>query len=659
MCEERRVEIHICSTSIEAHRKQGMVNFKALQASQLGRAFRLLDKRVDVIFVAPKPLHEDILDYYSLIMQYRGVRNPAGRFQVVAPEIQGLTESLSLTQALLCSPKAMLRLRSLIGGRLALIVPDVVSNAELKLCATLDVPLLGAGPRHLDLLGSKSNAKRLVTVAELPAGPWAVDIHSEDEFYTSLSSLVVRHPEVRHWVFKIDDERSSRGHAYVDLAQLRSVAELLRNAQAKAASATDDMEQVQDALRKHLPRNVVICNRRAYIDFTAFLGEVKRVGMVIQAVPESLISQTSVHLQIDPDGSTSILGTSEAVCSQPFIHAASWYPHTRGSWEVLREVGMRMGTVLAGKGLVGFASVDVVFFENPDFDPILYADAAEELPPVIGLDSPTDVDQLTYDAPRSPSPQTGNVQDNDPFPPPPESQLALRSQESEPRDPVSLMLGNRTYASPLSRWACWVVDVDAFLTDEAVALFPLQFVAQARVDQSTGDLRLTAEAQTAQAESSGACPSRSTDEDDWKTRRWALVSHTAHTPAMDKMNYQSVFQAAKAKGVSFDLANNTGCVFAHLDVFSSLFSLLSIDRTPEDCARRLTSAIKEVFTEGGHSSWGQLSAHSNMSAPRDAPLPVNMDGDSQDGLTVSDVQMALRSLLRQFTERNARRSASH
>jgi hypothetical protein len=711
MRQQRRVEIHICSTSIVAHRRRGMINFKALQASQLGRAFRLLDRRIDVIFVAPRALHEDILDYYSKIMQYRGIRNPAGRFQVVAPEISGLTEDLSLTQALLCSPRALRRLRKLIGGRTALVVPDHVSHAELKLCATLDLPMLGAGPRNLALLSSKSNAKRLVSLAELPAGPWAVDIYDEDEFYASLSDLVVRHPEVRHWVFKIDDERSSRGHAYVDLAQLRSVAELLRSAQTNAArasaaaaaaatSAADtagnptsgaspsapghanaeasynvgDVEQVQHALRRHLPRKVVICNRRAYPDFTAWLSEASRVGMVIQAVPEGLLSQTSVHMQIDPDGSTCILGTSEAVCSQPFIRAASWYPHTRGSWEALREVGMRMGRVLAGKGLVGFASVDVVFFENPEFDAARFAEADRELTPaVIGTDTPVDPGQLLFDGLRSPSPDVSVTQDeevdqvrahSDTTISLPESrqadyELAMRlhdGAQKEPRDAVSLMLGNRMYASPLSRWACWIVDVDSHLTDEAVALFPLQFVAQVRVDQSTGDLRLTPEAQSAMAENSGA-PVIASEEDDGKTRRWALVSHAAYTPGMEKMSYQSLFQAAKMRGVSFDLFNNVGCVFPFLDVFNSLFSLLSIEKSAEACAKRLASAISAV-TEG-LGPRGQAGAHAKMSAPRDAPLPVSMEGDAQDSLTVSDVQMALRSLLRQFTERAAKRSASH
>lgn len=330
---------------------------------------------------------------------------------------------------------------------------------------------------------------------------------------------------------------------------------------------------------------------------------------------------------------------------------------------------MRMGRVLAGKGLVGFASIDVVFFENPEFDAARYAEADRDATPaVIGTDTPVDPGQLMFDGLRSPSPQISVGLDEEvdmraqseatislPESRQADYELAIRLSQKEPRDPVSMMLGNRMYASPLSRWACWVVDVDAYLTDEAQVLFPLQFVAQVRVDQATGDLKLIPDAQSAEAESSAqasrAAGATGEEDPDLKLRRWALVSHTAHTPGMEKMSYQSLFQAAKMRGVSFDLFNNVGCIFSFLDVFNSLFSLLSVEKNAEACAKRLASAISAI--NEGLPARGQ-----KMPAPRDAPLPVSMDGDAQDGLTMSDVQMALRSLLRQFTERSSRRSAS-
>ena len=44
------------------------------------------------------------------------------------------------------------------------------------------------------------------------------------------------------------------------------------------------------------------------------------------------------------------------------------YYHIVYSLEVLKETGVRAGRALSAKGLVGFASVDVVFFDNPAFD---------------------------------------------------------------------------------------------------------------------------------------------------------------------------------------------------------------------------------------------------------------------------------------------------
>ena len=340
----RRVEVHICSLTVNDDRRRSCEGFQALQCVQIARIFRLLDPKRDVIFVAPKLFHEDILDYYAKMMQLRGIRNPPGRFQVVVPENMGLHHSLSLTQGLLCSPKALKRIRQLIQGRQAYVVPEVVTHSELKVCAQLQLPLLGPGPKNMALLGSKSNAKKLCQLAELPIGPWAVDIYDEDEFFTALAGLVVKHPEVKTWLFKIDDERDSRGHAYIDLSKfpavgdslMRSVEALDRRGGGSSLLALEDHDgemgqshatlrphdeepgvvgtsatEVRAILQRHVPRKVVMCNRRAYPDFAAWMAEASRVGAVIQAVPDGIVSQTSVHIMINPDGGTEVLGTSE------------------------------------------------------------------------------------------------------------------------------------------------------------------------------------------------------------------------------------------------------------------------------------------------------------------------------------------------------------
>jgi len=382
-----------------------------------------------------------------------------------------------------------------------------------------------------------------------------------------------------------------------------------------------------------------------------------RVGATIQGVPEAIWCQTSVHLQIDPDGATNVLGSSETIACHPFTKAATWYPHVRGNWEVLKETALRMGRVLAGKGLVGFASVDVVFFENPEFDAARHSDCDREpTPAVIGGGTPVDPRQLMFGDMRSPSPALSHSDEGgEPFSYRPvleELPEAVRADyeialQAQARDPVSMMLGSRKYASPASRWACWIVDVDARLTDEAAALFPIQFVAQVRYDLNSGNLKLTPEAQAASADDADKSK---VDSQDSELCRWAMINHATHCPSMEKMSYQSLFQVAKMKGVSFDLFHNTGCIFNFLDVLHCFFSLLALDTAPEACAKRLAGAVSAI-AEG---TAPKAHSRAQVAAPRDAPVPTGYDGDPHDGLTVSDVQTALRSLLRQLADKTAK-----
>lgn len=686
----RRVEVHISSLTFSETRRQHIESYQALQAAQISRIFRLMDPKRDVIFVAPKQLHEDVLDYYAKIMQFRGIKNPPGRFQVVVPENMHLTHRLSLSQGLLCSPKALKRIKKLVSGRQAYIVPDVVSHTELKISAALNLPLFGAGPRNMALTASKSNGKKLAQLAELPIGPWAADIYDEDEFFTSLAGLVVKFPHIRTWLFKIDDERDSRGLAYVDVSKIREVSEAVRysghvaghsssasgggtaggggggaaeeqtpaavsrrEASEEPALVGSDATEVRHALRRFVPKRACLCNRGAYPDFGAWLAEATRVGCVIQAVPDSILAQTSVHVQIDPDGAVNVLGTSEAVTSQPFVRAASFFPHTRGNWEVLQEVGLRMGHVLAGKRVVGFASVDIVFFENPNFDPMHVGDEDREPTPiVIGGDTPVDPRHLMFSDLRSPSPaMSSDSQDRWPMPISlPESRqadydLAMQLKDLPPKpktnSAVSMVLGvsPNVGASPSSHFACWVVDVDARLTDEAASLFPLQFTAQLRLDSSTGHFRLTTAAQ--------AGDSVDAPEDDADARtRWALVSRIAAAPGLERMSHQALFQAAKMRGVSYDLFHNIGTIFTFLDVVHSLFSLLTVDRTPETCAKRLASGVSALMEGAAQSSSGKAGAKPKVSAPRELNPPES------DNLLITDVQVALRAVQKRWVEKS-------
>mmetsp|Transcript_25501 Transcript_25501/g.55857 ORF Transcript_25501/g.55857 Transcript_25501/m.55857 type:complete len:1098 (-) Transcript_25501:29-3322(-) len=641
--QRRLVEIHLCSIYIPPHRRACRQNLQAMQAAQLGRIFRVLDPQVDVVFVVPRRMHDEILEYYSAIMQFRGIRNPPGRLQIIVPDAGGtLPENLSLTQALLSSPKAMLKLKQLIAGQQAYVVPGAALRPETMLAAQLKIPLMGLPVGDGVVPHSKSTACRLVTLAGLPTGPSAGNLFTEDELYNSLTTLIVQHPEVNCWLMKLDDEREARGHAYLHVAQLRrlmDIAPKTSSSEQDEAPASLDPAVVQKTLRQHLEKKLVFCNRRAYADLREWLVEASQSGAMIQAVPDKVVATTSVHIQIEPDQSVTILGTSEVIHSQPFVTTASWYPATKGSWLVLQEVGQRMGNVLAGRGVLGFASIDVVFFKNRH-----------------------------------------RVSDSQGFDR--ESRGTFSSDQDEECGALQ-MLPTDSAVDTKSRLACWVVSVDSQLTDAASSLFPVQFLSQTKLDQATGHLHMPdsvaalipqpgSHEQHVDAEQQPLLPPPN-------TQRWALVSNSAHVEGLSLLSHAEVFKRAKARNVSYDLTHNVGCMFALIDIMYSFVSLIAVDETQEGCARRLTSAVAAMSEVGQQTlqpaqvpnpllglgppvgSSMSMSGYGKplveVSMPRDVPLPASAGEDgppsrAPDYLTCTEVQTALRGWLIQHHDKH-------
>ena len=54
----------------------------------------------------------------------------------------------------------------------------------------------------------------------------AYDIQDRDEFEIALARLIINNLDVNVWIFKIDDEFGARGHASLDVEQLKTVMEL-------------------------------------------------------------------------------------------------------------------------------------------------------------------------------------------------------------------------------------------------------------------------------------------------------------------------------------------------------------------------------------------------------------------------------------------------
>ncbi len=119
--------------------RAGLTNFRASQALQLSRLCDLCDPNVEVLYISPIPVEEDILDYYVQLLSMEGHQNIRERVHIITPENYNVFghHNLSLATYMLYSPRALRRVRNLLKGKEAYIVPGVVSRDDITLADKL------------------------------------------------------------------------------------------------------------------------------------------------------------------------------------------------------------------------------------------------------------------------------------------------------------------------------------------------------------------------------------------------------------------------------------------------------------------------------------------------------------------------------------------
>ena len=90
------------------------------------------------------------------------------------------------------------------------------------------MPILAGDPNKTNILATKSCAKRIFQQCDIPISVSAYDIYERKEFEQALARLIANNLDVNVWIFKIDDEFGGRGHASLDVEQIRTVVELRR-----------------------------------------------------------------------------------------------------------------------------------------------------------------------------------------------------------------------------------------------------------------------------------------------------------------------------------------------------------------------------------------------------------------------------------------------
>ena len=83
---KRRIEIHINSISYSEMKRISMEKFLQRENAQIARLFAVRDPNVDVIYVSPFTLTNDVTGYYMKILEIGDIENSLSRVNIVVPE---------------------------------------------------------------------------------------------------------------------------------------------------------------------------------------------------------------------------------------------------------------------------------------------------------------------------------------------------------------------------------------------------------------------------------------------------------------------------------------------------------------------------------------------------------------------------------------------
>lgn len=286
----------------------------------------LAQPRRRVVYITSLAVDEAIVEYYLRFLP--DADDARRRLEMVSLDDGG---DEPLTYKLLARPDVMERVRKLVDGDDAYVLPFNVTAAEGRLADALDLPFFGAAP-HLAHLGSKTGSRQVARRAGVSVPAGSEGHRSLAEVEEAVRGLRYERPAARAAVIKLNEGFSGQGNAIVDL---------------------------DGALSPLRTSGTTFC--AAGESWASYPAKVARQGAVVEELlGPGTVASPSVQMRITPSGAYEVLSTHDQILggSHNQVYLGCRFPADAAYRLAIQDAAKRVAAVLASEGVIGSFGVD-------------------------------------------------------------------------------------------------------------------------------------------------------------------------------------------------------------------------------------------------------------------------------------------------------------
>ncbi len=300
-------------------------------------ALFLRHPRRRLVYITSLPVDEAIVEYYLRFLP--DPSHARSRLDLVSLGDDG---DDPLTHKLLRRPDAVRRVRELVDGHDAHVLPFNVTAAEGQLADALDLPFYGAGP-DLAWMGSKTGSRQVARRAGVAVPEGSEGHHSLAEIEGAVQAVRRSQPVAQAAVIKLNEGFSGQGNAIVDL----------------------------NGPLSPLPgSNTTFC--AAGESWSSYPEKVAREGAIVEELlRHDGMASPSVQVLIAPSGTHEVLSTHDQILGGTAnqVYLGCRFPARDTYRLAIQEAATRVADVLSAEGVIGSFGIDFLVIPDGDAQP--------------------------------------------------------------------------------------------------------------------------------------------------------------------------------------------------------------------------------------------------------------------------------------------------